>query len=66
ARETPREALARKLRALDHLPIADVPADGSEFALLVARRLPDGQVVLLGEVSDDIALLERAARKLVG
>lgn len=66
ARETPREALARKLRALDHLPIAEVPVEGSEFALLVARRLPDGTVVLLGEVSDDIALLERAARKLVG
>ena len=65
ARETPREALARKLRALDHRPIAEVPAEGSEFALLVARRLPDGTVVLLGEVSDDVALLERAARKLV-
>lgn len=66
ARETPREALARKLRALDHRPIAEVPGEGSEFALLVARRLPDGTVVLLGEVSDDVTLLERAARKLVG
>ena len=40
-------------------------SEGSEFTLLVARRLPDGQVVLLGEIAEDIALLERAARKLL-
>ena len=39
--------------------------EGGEFTLLVARRLPSGEVVLLGEVGDDIALLERAARKLL-
>ena len=33
---------------------------------LVARRLPTGEVVLLGEIGDDAALLERAARKLLG
>jgi hypothetical protein len=64
-RETPREALARKLRKLDHLPLSAVSAEGSEFTLLVARRLPGGDVVLLGEVADDIAMLERAARKLL-
>ena len=64
-REGPREALARKLRKLDHAPLDTVSAEGSEFALLVARRLPNGEVVLLGEVSDDVALLEKAARKLV-
>lgn len=65
-RETPGEALARKLRKLDYAPLAAVAAEGSEFTLLVARRLPDGQVVLLGEVADDASLLERAARKLLG
>jgi hypothetical protein len=65
ARDTPREALARKLRKLDYFPLDAVPAEGSEFALLVARRLPNGEVVLLGEVSEDIPLLERAARKLI-
>lgn len=65
-RETPREALARKLRKLDCYPLDAVPADGAEFTLLVARRLPDGQVVLLGEVADDIPMLERAARRLLG
>lgn len=33
--------------------------------MLVARRLADGQVVLLGEVADDVPLLARAARKLL-
>jgi hypothetical protein len=64
-RETPREVLARKLRALEPVAITDLPAEGQEFTLLVARRLPDGRVVLLGEVGDDVALLEKAARKLV-
>ncbi|MFM5918307.1 MAG: hypothetical protein ACKOOL_12360 [Novosphingobium sp.] len=64
-RDAPREALAKKLRQLDHFPLADLAADGSEFTLLVARRLPTGEVVLLGEVADDVALLERVARKLL-
>ena len=65
-RDTPREALARKLRKLEAYPLESVPAEGSEFTLLVARRLPSGEVVLLGEVGDDVPLLERAARKLLG
>ncbi len=64
-RDTPREALAKKLRKLDYAPLAAVAADGSEFTVLVARRLPTGEVVLLGEVADDIALLERAGRRLL-
>ena len=57
--------LARKLRQLDHSALDTVSAQGSEFTLLVARRLPSGEVVLLGEVGDDVPLLERAARKLL-
>ena len=64
-RDTPREALAKKLRRLDYTALDSIPGEGSEFTLLVARRLPSGEVVLLGEVADDIALLEKAARKLV-
>ncbi len=66
ARDCPREALARKLRKLDHAPLDAVSSEGSEFTLLVARRLPSGEVVLLGEVADDIPLLEKAAKKLLG
>ena len=64
-RQSPRERLASKLRKLDHCPLGEVASQGSEFTLLVARRLPDGEVVLLGEVADDALLLERAARKLL-
>ncbi len=64
-RETPRNTLARKLRRLTPRPLGDIAAEGHEFTLLVARRLPTGEVALLGEVSDDIALLERAARRLL-
>jgi len=64
-RTEPRPALVRKLRKLEHHSLSDVATDGSEFTLLVARRLPDGEVVLLGEVADDMALLEKAARKLI-
>ncbi len=65
-RQNPHERLARKLRKLEHIPLGDVASEGSEFTLLVARRLADGQVVLLGEVADDALLLERAARRLIG
>ncbi len=65
-RDTPSEALARKLRQLDHQPLGAVAPEGSEFTLLVARRLASGEVVLLGEVANDLPLLERASRKLLG
>jgi hypothetical protein len=65
-RQSPRDRLARKLRKLNHQPLDQVASSGNEFTLLVARRLPDGDVVLLGEVGDDALLLERAARKLLG
>ena len=64
-RKATREALARKLRRLDTHALSELPSEGSEFTLLVARRLPDGQVVLLGEVAEDAALTERAARHLL-
>jgi hypothetical protein len=65
-REAPRVALARKLRKLDHVPLTEVEPDGAEFTLLIARRMPDGEVVLLGEVADDVPMIERAARRLLG
>ena len=64
-REAPRETLARKLRKLDTIALRDLASEGQEFTLLVARRLPSGEVVVIGEVPDELALLERAARKLI-
>jgi hypothetical protein len=65
-REAPRKTIQRKLRKLAHQPLSEVSSDGSEFTLLVARRLTSGEVVLLGEVGDDVQLLEKAAKKLIG
>ena len=64
-RDTVRKTLARKLRKLDSVALEDLPAQGSEFTLLVARRLPDGKVEVLGEVADDLKLIERAAKSLL-
>jgi hypothetical protein len=64
-REAPRKTLQRKLCKLEHVALADLSSEGSEFTLLVARRLESGEVVLLGEVGDDVPLLERAAKRLV-
>lgn len=58
------EAMAGRLRALEHGPLARIPGEGSEFTLLIARRLDHGELAVLGEV-DDAPLLERAARHLI-
>jgi hypothetical protein len=65
-REAPRKTIQRKLRKLPHQPLGELSGEGSEFTLLVARRLTSGEVVLLGEVGDDVQLLEKAAKKLIG
>ncbi|MFN6934307.1 MAG: hypothetical protein ACK4NZ_04055 [Tsuneonella sp.] len=62
-RETPREALARKLRAIAPMGFEDIEVEGEEFALVMIRRT-GGEVVVLGEVADT-ALVEKAAKKLV-
>jgi hypothetical protein len=64
-RKAPRESLARKLRRIETHTLGDLSPVGEEFAVLVARRLESGEVVLLGEVTGDTALLERAARHLL-
>src|SRR5690606_38030047 len=61
----PRQALAKKLRALPSQPLEAIAPDGSEFALVMIHRTESGDVVSLGEVPEDVALLERAARRLV-
>ena len=60
-----RAALAKKLRALPAQGFDAIADEGPEFALVMIRRLPDGEVVMIGEIEDDVPLLERAARKLV-
>ena len=62
----PRKAIARKLRAIASRPMSEIDTEGSEFGLVMIRRTEDGDVVVLGEVSEDVALLEKAARRIVG
>ncbi|MEZ5744736.1 MAG: hypothetical protein R3D89_13710 [Sphingomonadaceae bacterium] len=65
-RTEPRNAIANKLRKLAPQTISDIPSEGSEFTVLLARRTEDGEIVILGEVADDVQLVERAAKKLLG
>ncbi len=60
-----RPDLAQKLRELDGEGFDTLDADGAEFGVVMIRRLGDGTIVMLGEVSDDIPLIEKVARKLV-
>lgn len=59
-----REALAKKLRGLEPIQLDELAPEGGEFALVVIRRI-DGEAVIIGEVPQDIPLIERAARKLL-
>jgi len=61
AREKLRNAPARDYVTLDQ----DVD-NGEEFALLMARRLPDGRLAVIGEVPHDKTLTDRAIRKVAG
>jgi len=61
-----RAALAAKLRALEALTLEALAGEGPEFALVMVRRAADGTIAVIGELPEDVPLLERAARKLVG
>jgi len=62
----PGRALADRLRQLPARSLAEIPASGEEFTVLIARRTDDGAILLVGEVAADPVLLERAARHLLG
>ncbi|XUU61465.1 PAS domain-containing protein [Erythrobacter sp. HA6-11] len=66
AKDAVRSALAKKLRKLDAIDLESLAGEGGEFGLVMIRRTEDGDVELIGEVADDIPLIERAARKLLG
>ncbi len=61
-----RSALAEKLRELEEVALEQLSADGPEFALVMVRRDGEGGVSIVGEINDDLPLIERAAKKLVG
>ncbi|OBX20062.1 hypothetical protein A9995_05885 [Erythrobacter sp. QSSC1-22B] len=61
-----RESLAKKLRAIEPLAFDDLAPEGCEFALVMVRRTEEGELLVVGEIPEDVPLLERAARKLLG
>ncbi|MGB3796725.1 MAG: hypothetical protein WA957_10540, partial [Alteraurantiacibacter sp.] len=63
--ESPKKALARKLRALEPRRFESLGGEGDEFGLVMIRRTETGDVVMLGEVPANTALLEKAARELL-
>ncbi|WP_432201495.1 PAS domain-containing protein [Erythrobacter sp. W53] len=61
-----RAALASKLLEFEAVELDDIAEnDGAEFALLMVRRTETGEIEVVGEVPDDVKLVERAARKLL-
>ena len=46
--------------------LSSLDAEGEEFALVLVRRIAGSAPVLLGEVAGDPAMVERAARRLIG
>jgi len=59
------DKLIARLRALPGCAIEDIPTSGAEFTLLFARRTEGGGIEIIGEVDDEPALIEKAARRLV-
>ena len=60
------EALVESLRAMPQRKLSEIAqADGAEFALVLVRRLENGEITMVGEVMDDTALFERAARNVI-
>jgi hypothetical protein len=60
-----RAALAQKLRALEALTLEALAGEGPEFALVMVRRDAEGNVVVIGELPEDVPQLERAAKRLL-
>lgn len=61
----PKKSVVRKLRALEPRRFESLAGQGEEFGLVMIRRTEDGDVVMLGEVPANAALIERAARDLI-
>ncbi|MCX9148360.1 hypothetical protein [Erythrobacter sp. WG] len=61
-----REALAQALRALEAITLEHLDGAGPEFALVLVRRDEIGCAEILAELPEDVAWIEKAARKIVG
>lgn len=61
-----RAQLAKKLRELDEILLDALDGEGPEFSLVMLRRDADGKASLIGEIADDVSLIERAGKRLIG
>ncbi|EAQ28602.1 hypothetical protein NAP1_13423 [Erythrobacter sp. NAP1] len=61
-----RAQLAKKLRELEELTLEALSGEGPEFSLVMVRRDGKGNVALIGEIDDDVKLIEKAGKRLVG
>lgn len=57
----PKKSVVRKLRAMEPRRFESLAGEGEEFGLVMIRRTEDGDVVMLGEVPANAALIEKAA-----
>ncbi len=62
----PRARIARQLRKLQPMAFETLAGEGHEFGLVMIRRMGTGDVTVLGEISEDVALIEKVAKKLIG
>jgi len=63
AKPDPRDGWQAAARRLPTRPLADLAPDGAEFAVVVVRRSAGAAPAMLGEITDDEALLARAVRR---
>ncbi|MDN3646819.1 hypothetical protein QWY75_11465 [Pontixanthobacter aestiaquae] len=63
--DAPKPSIAKKLRQIEGQPLESLDPQGAEFGVVMIRRLTTGEIVVLGEVSEDIPLVEKVARKLL-
>ncbi len=64
-RQVVRAAAARRFRKLPATPVESIARDGGEFGVMLFRRMGDGSVAFLGEISDDAAAVERIGNQIV-
>ncbi|OJW73942.1 MAG: hypothetical protein BGO57_02105 [Sphingomonadales bacterium 63-6] len=65
ATQEPSTAILRELRKIEPASFDDLPDEGHEFGLVMIRRMNTGEIAVLGEISEDVVLIEKAARALI-
>lgn len=63
-RSAAKAKLADRLRNLPTRPLSELDAGPGEFAVVLIRRLPNGEVAWLGDASPNPQLIDRTARQL--